>query len=82
MISKTYHSFLLIISILIGSILNLNARQNSNSFTDSLNNYDALEFRSIGPALMSGRVSDIVINPNNENEWIVATEFRRCVENN
>ena len=73
MISKTYNSFLLIISILIGSILNLNARQNSNSFTDSLNNYDALEFRSIGPALMSGRVSDIVINPNNENEWIVAT---------
>ena len=38
-----------------------------------MNNYDALEFRSIGPALMSGRVSDIVINPNNENEWIVAT---------
>ena len=73
MILKTYNSLFLIISIILGSILDLNARQNSNSFADTLTNYDALEFRSIGPALMSGRVSDIVINPNNENEWIVAT---------
>jgi len=73
MILKTYYSLFLVISIILGSILDLNARQNSNSFTDTINNYDALEFRSIGPALMSGRVSDIVINPNNENEWIVAT---------
>ena len=73
MILKTYNSLFLIISILLVSILDLNAKQNSNSFTDTIKNYDALEFRSIGPALMSGRISDIVINPNNENEWIVAT---------
>ena len=80
MILKTYKSFFLVISIIIGSILNLNARQNSNYFNnysttinDTSNNYNALEFRSIGPSLMSGRVSDIVINPKNENEWIVAT---------
>ena len=73
MILKTYNSLFLIISIVLSSILDLNARQNSNSFADTLKNYDALEFRSIGPALMSGRVSDIVINPSNENEWIVAT---------
>jgi len=33
--------------------------------------YAGLKFRSIGPALMSGRVSDIAIHPNNENIWYV-----------
>ncbi len=31
-----------------------------------------LEFRSIGPALTSGRVSDIAVNPDNFNEYYVA----------
>ncbi len=80
MILKSNNSLLLVISmIVIGSVISLNAKENSNSLSnyssinDSLNNYNALEFRSIGPAFMSGRISDIVINPNNENEWIVAT---------
>ena len=30
-----------------------------------------LKFRNIGPALMSGRVSDIAIDPENENVWYV-----------
>ena len=33
--------------------------------------YKGLEFRSIGPAFMSGRISDIVIHPDNENVWYV-----------
>ena len=33
--------------------------------------YSGLKFRSIGPALMSGRISDIVIHPENENLWYV-----------
>ena len=33
--------------------------------------YSGLKFRSIGPALMSGRISDIVIHPENENVWYV-----------
>lgn len=33
--------------------------------------YNGLEFRSIGPAFMSGRISDIVIHPDNENLWYV-----------
>lgn len=33
--------------------------------------YSGLKFRSIGPAFMSGRVSDIVIHPTNENVWYV-----------
>lgn len=31
-----------------------------------------LKFRSIGPALMSGRIADIAIHPQNENIWYVA----------
>ena len=35
-------------------------------------NFDGLEFRSIGPALMSGRISDIAIHPEDENTWYLA----------
>ena len=38
---------------------------------DNSATYNGLAFRSIGPALMSGRISDIVIHPNNENLWYV-----------
>lgn len=34
--------------------------------------FAGLEFRSIGPALMSGRIADIVIHPEDENTWYVA----------
>jgi photosystem II stability/assembly factor-like uncharacterized protein len=34
--------------------------------------YNGLKFRSIGPALMSGRISDIAIHTKNENIWYVA----------
>lgn len=34
--------------------------------------FEGLEFRSIGPALTSGRIADIAIHPNNENIWYVA----------
>ena len=34
--------------------------------------YSELKFRNIGPALMSGRISDIIIHPDNQNIWYVA----------
>jgi photosystem II stability/assembly factor-like uncharacterized protein len=34
--------------------------------------YDGLKFRHIGPAFMSGRISDIAIHPENQNIWYVA----------
>ncbi len=34
--------------------------------------FDGLTFRSIGPALTSGRIADIEVNPNNINEYYVA----------
>lgn len=33
--------------------------------------FKGLEFRNIGPAMMSGRVSDIAIDPENESVWYV-----------
>lgn len=34
--------------------------------------FDNLKFRNIGPAFMSGRISDLAIDPTNENVWYVA----------
>ena len=34
-------------------------------------NFSGLKFRSIGPAFMSGRISDIAIHPDNESVWYV-----------
>lgn len=34
--------------------------------------YSALKFRSIGPALTSGRISDIAVNPRNKYQWYIA----------
>lgn len=33
--------------------------------------YAGIKMRSLGPALMSGRIADIAIDPNNENIWYV-----------
>ncbi|CAI8230392.1 MAG: Dispase autolysis-inducing protein [SAR116 cluster bacterium] len=33
---------------------------------------DAFEFRNIGPAFLSGRISDIAVHPENDNVWYVA----------
>lgn len=50
-----------------------------NSFTFTLlaqqineDTFKGLEFRSLGPALTSGRIADIAIHPENENVWYVA----------
>ena len=45
--------------------------KNENSLlTDST--FSGLVFRSIGPALMSGRIADIAVNPDDPSQWYVA----------
>ena len=34
--------------------------------------FKGLEFRSIGPAFVSGRIADIAIHPEDDNIWYVA----------
>ena len=53
-------------------------RKNSKNSTEPKATYDSkkfggLKFRSIGPALTSGRVADIAVNPNNPSEYYVAS---------
>ena len=48
------------------------SQKKESAVKDEASLYKGLKFRSIGPAFMSGRISDIAINPSNENEWYVA----------
>ena len=58
---------------LIATSFGQNSRTDDESEkVDSSSIYGGLKFRSIGPALMSGRIADIVIHPNNQNVWYVA----------
>ena len=48
-------------------------RKKKNTKTTSKEvSLDAFKFRNVGPAFLSGRISDIVTHPDNENVWYVA----------
>jgi photosystem II stability/assembly factor-like uncharacterized protein len=42
----------------------------AQKFSEDL--FKSMEFRSLGPALTSGRIADIAIDPDNENVWYIA----------
>jgi len=62
-----------ILAILACSMLlqALKAQENTNSIWDD-KNFEGLKWRSIGPALMAGRIADIAIHPQDESIWYVA----------
>ena len=45
--------------------------QKADAFQSSL--FSGIKFRSIGPALVSGRIVDLAVNPNNNSEYYVAS---------
>ena len=47
------------------------AQEKTESIWDE-KTFEGLKFRSVGPAFMSGRLSDIAIDPTNENVWYAA----------
>jgi photosystem II stability/assembly factor-like uncharacterized protein len=49
------------------------AAQNQTPLTSDV--LKGLEFRSIGPAIQTGRVQDVAIDPKNPSTWYVATAF-------
>ncbi len=59
---------LLIILVLTTSIT---AQKNDSNNLLTETTFSGLKFRNIGPALMSGRISDIAIHPENDNLWYV-----------
>jgi photosystem II stability/assembly factor-like uncharacterized protein len=64
--SKTFFTLLFILLF----TFSINSQEESEVKVDST--LSGLKFRSIGPAFMSGRIADIVIDPNNQNIWYVA----------
>jgi len=62
---------LLITALLCGSSI-LYSQSKSKTDNWSAETFSNLKFRNIGPALMSGRIADIAINPADESQWYVA----------
>jgi photosystem II stability/assembly factor-like uncharacterized protein len=58
--------------LLAGIALALSANAAQSQTADLL---EAMQFRSIGPSLATGRVQDVEIDPNNPNVWYVASAF-------
>lgn len=61
------------LTLLFFGLTTTSSAQNKKDQEEDKNavSYSGLEFRSIGPAFMSGRISDIAIHPDNENVWYV-----------
>jgi len=70
---RTLHQLIVLFWLILLSV-NLYAQKNQNEkeelITSSL--ISGLKFRSIGPALMSGRIVDIAVNPKNIHEYYIA----------
>lgn len=75
-----YRIIIVFFCIIICGSSGLSAQKNKQTKRVSPKEYyldsvsmDGLAFRSIGPALTSGRISDIAVHPNNSREYIVAS---------
>lgn len=66
---KIYLLFPLVVLFFSNTVFGQTDNENSNNTYNK--NFSALAFRNIGPAINSGRISDIAIHPNDENTWIV-----------
>lgn len=70
--------YLLFLLVLIFSSSGIYAQKKKKTESDTSDYWlkssqlSGMKFRSIGPALTSGRVSDIAVNPNNFNEYYIA----------
>lgn len=62
--------YLLSLLMVIGTITTHGQSKEATMLTDSI--FKGLKMRSIGPALMSGRIADIAIHPEDDNLWYVA----------
>lgn len=65
-----FHSLFTLAFLVLGSYFT--EAQKAKQPLDSIS-VDGLKWRSIGPALTSGRISDIAVNANNPYEYYVAT---------
>ena len=61
-----------VLPFLLLTFLSTTLCSQTQTLTWSDDNFTGLELRSIGPALMSGRIADIAIHPEDDNTWYVA----------
>ncbi|WP_460219480.1 glycosyl hydrolase [Psychroserpens sp. MEBiC05023] len=68
-------STILLLAIIMMSLQYTNAQKSKKDDSQPLDKVkiDGLKWRSIGPSLTSGRISDIAVNPNNPFEYYVAS---------
>ena len=68
-------SILLVLALLLSSLQFIQAQKTKKEDKQPIEeiNIDGLKWRSIGPSLTSGRISDIAVNPNNPYEYYVAS---------
>ena len=67
--NKFYVVFLWMAIFIIPFTSSFAQKENNQAITEAVN---GLQLRSIGPALMGGRISDIVVSPTNPSTWYVA----------
>ncbi|MDC8004258.1 glycosyl hydrolase [Aureisphaera galaxeae] len=75
---QTKTSFIVALCLILGFAQVCDAQRKSKKNTDAKTPLDSisisgLKWRSVGPALTSGRISDFAFNPNNPFEYYVAT---------
>ena len=60
--------------MLLYCFVSLSADENGDKKDDifSASTFSGLNFRSIGPALTSGRIGDFAVNPDKTNEYYIA----------
>ena len=67
---KKILSILFVFSLIASPILSQDKEEDKSPYKSST--FNGLKFRSIGPAVVSGRVVDFAVNPNNVHEFYVA----------
>lgn len=71
----TLTRFFILLSLLFMPSLQLAQKKSDGAKEQdpfSASTFEGLKFRSIGPALTSGRIGDIAVNPHNKSEWYIA----------
>ncbi|TJY37050.1 sialidase family protein [Pontimicrobium aquaticum] len=70
---KTIFLFALVFATCFVQLATAQKKKSINNQALDKINIDGLKWRNVGPALTSGRISDIAVNPNNISEYYVAS---------
>jgi photosystem II stability/assembly factor-like uncharacterized protein len=66
----------ILVLLIINASTTLSQKKKADAGKDndpmSASTFEGLKFRSIGPAVTSGRIVDIAVNPTNSSEWYIA----------